>query len=150
VRKAYLLYHAKAKGVEIMRLTLNKRQLTQIIKEETLKVLKEKNLKPLQAPGKMWQKHPILRTALKTVLKNKRDAGLDEFDGESSVVDFFNNDRRSASSLARILVGPYCDDITKCKKMFKDEGNPLKDGTWLESFAMSFQNYKAQMGGGGL
>ncbi len=133
-----------------MTLMLNKKELINIIKEETSKVLKEKNLKPLNAPGKMWKRHPILRVALKTVLKNKSAAGLDEFDGESSVVDFFNNDKRSASSLARILVGPYCDDITKCRKMFKDEGNPLKDGSWLESFAMSFGNYKAQMGGGGL
>jgi|7_EtaG_2_1085326.scaffolds.fasta_scaffold01831_9 hypothetical protein len=129
---------------------INKKYLEKIIEEEIIKILNEQRSKSLNVPGKMWKVHPVLKTALKTVLKNKSSAGLEEFDGESSVVDFFNNDKRSASALARILVGPYCDSVEQCTKLFKDEGNPLKDGSWLESFAGMYGNYKWQMGGGGL
>ena len=129
---------------------ITKKYLQRAIKEEVKRALHEQSSRPLKVPGKVWKLHPVLKSALKLVLNNRQAAGLDEFDGTSSVISFLDGDKRSASSLARILVGPYCDSVERCTELFREEGDPLTDGSWLESFALAFGNYKAQMQGGGL
>ena len=93
---------------------------------------------------KLWNTHPVLRRGWSLVKKqlsgNKMKFGWERFDNEEGVLKWLADNPKSNKFLAKLLVGPECRDINKCKKVY--DRSELKK--FPESVRTQYQQHIAQ------
>ena len=137
---------------------ISRKKLAQIINEEVQHVLTEKvyDYKP-----EIWKTHPVLKRGWRAVVKslrskNKEALGWEFMDNPKTVWKWLTTKAtgRDLKALATPLVGNDCENIMKCRRLYRDRaaypktGNAIGDGEFVTSFIeIYFRSFRRSQGG---